>query len=255
LQPRSTVARAGDRYKAWPLWGRIAAPAAIVLLLFAAVGAGDDKKQDEVETAPASSVTLDEAVDIAQAAIDSPVPTSTLRSIIRSMCDNEVDDAATAAVSSSDGPLALEDVVDASGEGAAALCAEVAEDNPNLVNDVYGAAVLLQLATTTTVTSPAVTTIVSSAGTSATTNKSTSTTKALITKAPTTTKAPGTTQAPVTTEQPLSTVPSGDAVNPGSFCAPLGSTGFTSTGTPMTCAPTSCEGVPYEQPRWHKLAC
>jgi hypothetical protein len=38
-------------------------------------------------------------------------------------------------------------------------------------------------------------------------------------------------------------------------CTPPGAVGLTIKGTPMTCAPQSCAGTPYNRPRWRRMVC
>jgi hypothetical protein len=67
---------------------------------------------------------------------------------------------------------------------------------------------------------------------------------------------PPTTAATTEPQQPPTTAPQPtSAVHPGSFCAPAGATGLSAGGVPMTCSTGSCEGKPYDQPRWRKSTC
>lgn len=75
---------------------------------------------------------------------------------------------------------------------------------------------------------------------------------------PATTAKPYTPPAtsPPATSPPATQPPANSgSVHPGAYCSPAGATGYTSEGTPMTCATASCTGDPYEQPHWRKTYC
>ena len=113
---------------------------------------------------------------------------------------------------------------------------------------------------------PASTTTTASSTTTTTTSTTTSTTTPPTTTVPATVPPttayvpPTTAYAPPTTAYIPPTTPDAPpnpsgAVTPGAFCAPLGATGYSSNGVPMTCSASSCTGAPYTQPRWHKTVC
>jgi hypothetical protein len=62
---------------------------------------------------------------------------------------------------------------------------------------------------------------------------------------------------PNTTIAPPSTAPNpgGPPVREGVRCSDVGATAVTSSGTPVTCSITACDGDPYDQPRWRRTIC
>jgi hypothetical protein len=62
---------------------------------------------------------------------------------------------------------------------------------------------------------------------------------------------------PDTTIAPPSTAPNpgGPPVREGGRCSDVGATAVTSTGTPVTCSSTACDGDPYDEPRWRRTIC
>ena len=75
---------------------------------------------------------------------------------------------------------------------------------------------------------------------------------------PTVPRRPSTTVPPPdTTITPSSTVPNpgGPPIREGWRCSTVGATAVTSSGTPVTCSTTACDGDPYDQPRWRQTIC
>lgn len=189
--------RAKRTYRAWPLWGRIAAPAAVAVLLIVAVSTSRDGT-DRVDTTTATTISVDDAVRIAVSQLGNTVSPDVVRRVVEAMCDEDVDAAALAAVGSTFDPQATANLIGAAGQAANADCPRVAQDNPTLLNRTQAAAQrLLGTSTSTAVTAPelplpdAVTTP--------------SPTKLPVAPSPGTTKAPVTTQAPTTTLAPTTT--------------------------------------------------
>jgi hypothetical protein len=70
-----------------------------------------------------------------------------------------------------------------------------------------------------------------------------------------TTAPPETTAPPPPPETTTTAASSGGSVHPGSYCSPAGAEGTSENGTPMTCSTESCDGKPYDQPRWRRTTC
>ena len=243
----SNIAKVTRRYRKWPLWARIAAPAAVVILLFAAVTlAGGDDTPDQVDTT-ATTVSVDDAVRIALTELGSGAAPIIVRQVIESICANEAEAAAIAASGASDDPQAVANLIGAAAEGATERCPRVTENNPTLLNRIQGRAQVLLGATTSSSELTTTTTTAAASATTATTKQTTTTTA----KATTTTAKATTTTQPTTTTP---TEPDPDYVTPGDPCSPAGAAGYSSDGTPMTCTAQTCDGQVIDQPYW-RAAC
>lgn len=250
-RPPSNIARVTRRYRHWPLWGRIAAPAGVAVLLIAAISSSGDKK-DQVDTTTASTISIDDAVDVAMSELNGTASPIAVRQVVEAICDNDVAGAAAAAAASAgNDPQATANLVGAAGNGANEHCPEVAKSNPTLLNRIQGAAQAL-LASTTSTSEVTTSTTASTVATTATTKKAPVTTKApVVTQAPVTTQPPVTTPPP-TTEASTTTVPAPppDYVTPGAFCSGEGAEGQTSTGNQMVCSYTNADGTQDDRLRW-----
>ena len=77
---------------------------------------------------------------------------------------------------------------------------------------------------------------------------------ATATKATTTTTTKASSPKPKATATKTTSTSQG-TVHPGSYCSPVGATGTSSGGVPMTCSEKSCDGKTYDRPRWRKTTC
>jgi hypothetical protein len=201
-------------------WARGAVPALVVLLLGAGCGgSGDDTSTGSSTTS--TSVSIGRAVTVAQRTLPIVLPDSKVQDLVLHLC------AATGGPRAivgevlalpTTGPDELAATITAIGKGAELYCPEGVATAPNLLHEVFDAATL-------------------AAGTSTSTAPS-STAPSSSSSAPTTTAAARV--ATVTATAP---------------CSPVGTTGVTSTGYPMTCSSQSCAGDPYDQPRWRATNC
>lgn len=245
-----------EKYKAWPKWARIAAPVTVGFLAVGAIGSAteDDassKKVTTTTTVEVEGLSISEATELAlEDARAAGLTETETKTLVRATCDaaGETDGADTLAgliVNLDVDRAHLRPLITALGDAAEAFCPDKVADAPDLLNDTYAAGVVLIDATTTTTTEAVTTTTVAP-----------TTTAAPVTTVPrtTTTRPPTTTTRPPTT-QPATTQPPSGSVTPGAYCSPVGATGYSSGGVPMTCSTNKCDGTPYDQPRWRKTNC
>jgi hypothetical protein len=202
-------------------WARGAVPALVVLLLGAGCGGGGDDTSTGSSTT-STSVSIGGAVTVAQRTLPIVLPDSKVQDLVRDLCaaTGGPRDTIVAEVRAlpTTGPDNLAATITAIGKGAELSCPKGVATAPNLLHEVFDAATL-------------------AAGTSTSTAPS-STAPSSSSSAPTTTGAARV--ATVTATAP---------------CSPVGTTGVTSTGYPMTCSSQSCAGDPYDQPRWRATNC
>jgi hypothetical protein len=175
-----------DRYRAWPLWARIAAPATAGLIAIGAATGGSDKP-DTVSSTGTTALTVafdpvDQAVEAANDAVAIPVTDIQMRRLVSALCDERASVAAADALDVTREPAELEDLIEGAGVGVAQYCG-VAGHSPTLLNDVYRQAIAQ---VTPATTQPPATTTVAAAQPFSAPAQSTATTK-----------APPVTQAPV----------------------------------------------------------
>jgi hypothetical protein len=222
----SNVAKVVRRYRVWPLWARVAAPAVVVLLLaFVLWPKGDNT--DDVQTTTGTTITLDDAVDMAQAQLGTTVPRTTIQALISAICANDATAAATEAAGATTDPQAAANLIGATGTAAGQRCPTVVSGNPGLLNRVQAATQALISGTSTSLdmtTSSIDLSATSSSSSTSTTKKPGGTTT---TKAPTTTTTAATTTSVTTPE----TVPPEDCDPDYSGCLDP-NTSYTCAGAP-----------------------
>lgn len=173
--------RTTTTYKGWPLWGRIAAPAVVILAVIGALGGGGDDQDVETDEAAAEeTTTTTEPVDVdavlAGVSVDG-VASSDVKEIVEGAC-SELEDSATTeeaaegtfrvmttTVEELDGDT-FDQLVEVITDAAPRLCPVVVEEHPQFLAELQ---TLAPVPTTTT---------------SSTTTTSTSTTTTTTTTAP-----------------------------------------------------------------------
>jgi hypothetical protein len=202
-----TAASIGERYRAWPRWGRIAAPIAAIAVLIGGVAAaqssGDDGKVDTAApTSTAStattvvSTTANAAASLASAAGEARgrlpfgVSQAAMEHVILALCDGGVATSADAIEAITLVPQEEYQTLQAGRAAAKQACPTRMEAFPYLAGDVQ-----TELG-----------------------NRKAAATQPAITAAPTTT--PTVTQAPRTTKPPVPTTPAPTTTRPPATSAP-----------------------------------
>jgi hypothetical protein len=164
---------------------------------------------------------------VAQAALTIKLPDSTVEDLVRDLCTATGGKADTivgevrALPTTAPGDLAA--TITAIGKGAEAYCQKGVAKAPNLLHEVFDAVTAAPVGSTTS------STVASPPTSSATTVP--------------------------TFDQPTTAPTRIDTVTATAPCSPVGTTGVTSTGYPMTCSAQSCAGNAYDQPRWRATNC
>jgi hypothetical protein len=202
-------------------WARIVAPALVLLVGVGAGCGGNGKDASTGSSTTSTGPSIAHAVLVAQTTLPIVLPDSQVDRLVRDLC-TATGGSTTTVVDEllalpTNGPGDVAGTITALGKGAEVYCPTGVAKAPNLLHDLFDAVTLAAVTSTTT------------------------------------TVAPGAT----TTTSPADTTTAGrtDTVTATAPCSPVGTTGVTSTGYPMTCSSQSCAGDPYDQPRWRATNC
>lgn len=183
-------------YKAWPTWAQVAAPVAAVVVVAGAIGSvggADSPARETTSTTVVEFVEISEATELAMgAAEDAGLTESQTRSLVEATCkaaeESDGSDGLAERIAELDvEESALRPLLAGLGDAAEAYCPDAVSASPGLINDTYGAGVILVRAATTTTTAAPTTTV-----------------------APTTTAPPTTTTAPPPPPTTTTAPPSSD---------------------------------------------
>jgi hypothetical protein len=153
-----------DTYKGWPKWAGIGGPVLVGLIAIGAIsGCSDEPSSAPPTTAVVAFASIDDALEAAEIDV-SGVSDAEIGDLIEQVCDGGTADAVAKSVVDlvSDSTQAKE-LLEGAGDGAEIYCPEAVADDPQLLNDAYGATVTLLRAqappttvrpTTTTTTAP-----------------------------------------------------------------------------------------------------
>lgn len=197
LPPPQAVRAAGtpglaDRYRAWPRWGRIAAPVAAAFLVLGVIGSTmDDKDTTDVATSggsttsstvhqPTDAERLAAAVTAASSSLENPPARPLVQEIIEGYCDHDLDQAAATVAGAAADTGEISDLVGAGKQGATQYCPDDVEAQPTASSTVLNGAMGLwnaRLATTTTTVAATAPPATTPTTTRATTQPTTATTK------------------------------------------------------------------------------